>query len=116
LRGKEQDAADYIDLLHARASFIETVGNIFNTYDIVLMPTVPIIAPTIASLDKDEDYVRTNALVLRNPSIINFLDGCAISIPCNEAGNAPVGMMLCGVGGADRKLLAAATAVERALA
>jgi len=46
---------------------------------------------------------------LRNPSIINFLDGCAISIPCHEASKAPVGIMLCGIGGADdRSLLATA--------
>ena len=116
LRGKEQDAADYIDLLHARATFIETVGEIFIRYDAVLMPTVPIVAPILASLEKDDDYARINALALRNPSIVNFLDGCAISIPCHETGQAPVGLMLCGVGGADRSLLATAVAVERALA
>jgi aspartyl-tRNA(Asn)/glutamyl-tRNA(Gln) amidotransferase subunit A len=52
-------------------------------------------------------------LILRNPAIANFVDGCAISIPCHRAGDAPVGLMLMGTGGTDRRLLAVAAAIER---
>ena len=52
-------------------------------------------------------------LVLRNPSIANFLDRCSISIPCHRAGDAPVGLMLFGEHGADRRLLSIAAAIER---
>ena len=55
-------------------------------------------------------------LVLRNTSIANFLDGCAISLPCHRAGEAPVGLMLIGENGADRRLLAIAAAVEAKVA
>jgi len=81
-------------------------------FDAVLMPTTPIIAPTFAELDSDEVYGRVNLLVLRNPSVANFLDRCAISIPCHQAGAAPVGLMLMGAHGADRRLLAIAAAAE----
>jgi aspartyl-tRNA(Asn)/glutamyl-tRNA(Gln) amidotransferase subunit A len=81
-------------------------------FDAVLMPTTPIIAPTFAELESDEAYGRLNLLVLRNPSIANFLDRCAISIPCHRAGGAPVGLMLMGAHGADQRLLAIAAAAE----
>lgn len=113
LRGKEQDAADYILLLRARANFIERMSAALMGFDAMLMPTVPIVAPPIASLADDESYVRTNALVLRNPSVVNFMDGCAISIPCHEPGEAPVGLMVATLGGRDPQLLAIASSIER---
>ena len=33
-------------------------------------------------------------MLLRNPSVVNNLDGCAISLPCHEAGEMPAGLML----------------------
>jgi aspartyl-tRNA(Asn)/glutamyl-tRNA(Gln) amidotransferase subunit A len=113
LRGKEQDAADYIDLINARADFIRRVAAITAPYDALVMPTTPITAPRIADLKEDEAYRRANMLVLRNPSIANFLDGCAISLPCHRAGEAPVGLMLFGKHGADRRLLAMSAAIEQ---
>jgi aspartyl-tRNA(Asn)/glutamyl-tRNA(Gln) amidotransferase subunit A len=113
LRGKEQDAADYIDLVNARADFIRRVAAITAPYDALVMPTTPITAPRIADLKEDEPYRRANMLVLRNPSIANFLDGCAISLPCHRAGEAPVGLMLFGAHGADRRLFAMSAAIEQ---
>jgi len=55
-------------------------------------------------------------MILRNPSVINFLDGCALSLPCHAAGEAPVGLMLAAAGGNDRKILEIGLAVEAALA
>jgi aspartyl-tRNA(Asn)/glutamyl-tRNA(Gln) amidotransferase subunit A len=112
LRGREQNAAEYIDLLKQRASFIERVSLRIRKFDAVLMPTTPITAPALSELAADEAYVRINALALRNSSIVNFLDGCAISIPCHEPGTAPVGLTLFGLRNTDRQVLAAAAAVE----
>ena len=53
--------------------------------------------------------------MLRNPSVANFLDRCAISIPCHRPGDAPVGLMLIGEHGADRRLLSIAAAIEAAV-
>jgi len=113
LRGREQDAADYIDLIKARADFIARVNAITAPYDALIMPTVPVIPPPVADLKEDTAYRRTNVLVLRNPSIANFLDGCSISIPCHRAGDAPVGLMLFGQHNADRRLLSIAAAIEK---
>ena len=115
VRGREQDAADYIDLCTQRARFIERVTPHLAPFDALLMPTVPIVAPLISDLASEDAYVRTNLLALRNPSIINFLDGCAISIPCHEPQSAPVGITIFGLRGSDRRLLAIAGAVEGCL-
>ena len=115
LRGKEQDAADYIDILKARADFIRRVAAATAPYDALVMPTVPVTAPRVADLASDDAYRHVNLLVLRNPSIANVLDRCAITVPCHRAGEAPVGLMLIGEHSDDRRLLSIAAAVESAV-
>ena len=113
LRGKEQSAADYIDLLAARQRWIAQVKAQLAPFDLLVMPTVPVVAPKIAELQaSDEAYFAANGLVLRNPTLINFLDGCAVSLPCHRAGEAPVGLSLAGTAGQDARLLNVALAVE----
>jgi aspartyl-tRNA(Asn)/glutamyl-tRNA(Gln) amidotransferase subunit A len=115
LRGREQDASHYIDLIKARADFIRRVRAITAPYDALVMPTVPVVPPRVSDLKADDVYRRTNVLVLRNPSIANFLNGCSISIPCHRAGDAPVGFMLFGQHNSDRRLLAIASAIEKVI-
>jgi aspartyl-tRNA(Asn)/glutamyl-tRNA(Gln) amidotransferase subunit A len=117
LQGKTLTATDYLSLGDLRAEFIREVEALAAPFDAILMPTAPCIAPTIAEVDaSDDDYFRWNMRVLRNNGLINFLDGCAASVPCHEPGSAPVGLMVCGVAGSDRHTLAVAAAIERALA
>jgi aspartyl-tRNA(Asn)/glutamyl-tRNA(Gln) amidotransferase subunit A len=116
LRGAEQDAADYIELCARRTAFISLISRRLQKFHAVLMPTTPITAPPVAELAQEEAYIRANALVLRNPSIVNFIDGCAISIPCQQLGTAPVGLSLFALRNTDRQLLSAAAAVEAIVA
>jgi len=75
-----------------------------------------VVAPAIEPLRaSDEAYGTANMLMLRNPSLINFLDGCALSLPCHAPGEAPVGLTIAGCGGQDRHVLEAGTAIEAAL-
>jgi len=77
------------------------------------MPTVPDTAPTIAEATKDdESYFRWNGRMLRNPSIVNTFDGCALTIPCQEPESAPVGLMIAGAQNTDRSILTIGGAVE----
>ena len=104
-------------LHHLRARWIKRMTAELAGVDLVLSPTVPLVAPPLAPLVADEaEFFRVNALLLRNPSIVNLLDGCAISLPCHREGEAPVGLMLWAGGGRDEALLGAALAVEQALA
>ena len=112
LKGREQTAADYLELQRARTAMQRSVRQLTAGFDAVVMPTAPIVAPPVDELADDTSYFRANALMLRNPAIANFLDGCAISLPIQQAGEAPVGLMLMGDQGQDRALLAIARAVE----
>jgi aspartyl-tRNA(Asn)/glutamyl-tRNA(Gln) amidotransferase subunit A len=114
--GATQSAADYIDLLEARSRFISTVNQRIADFDALIMPTVAVTAPRIADLQFDGTYYRTNALVLRNCAVVNFLDGCAISVPMHAAGEAPTGLMLACRHNMDRRLFRCAIAVEHQLA
>jgi aspartyl-tRNA(Asn)/glutamyl-tRNA(Gln) amidotransferase subunit A len=111
--GAALSAADYQDLLQARDAWIAAVEQRLAGFDAMLMPTVPIVAPKFADLLADPAaYVATNLLLLRNPSLVNFLDGCAASIPCHELGAAPVGLSLAACRGDDAKLLSITIAAE----
>ena len=85
-------------------------------FDAFVLPSVAIIPPTIASLADDGDFMRTNLLCLRNTTVGNFLDACAISLPAHAPGEAPVGLMLQALAGQDRALFSVAQSVERVLA
>ncbi len=115
--GRDISAADYIALLRLRDQTIGAFRTIAAPFDAILMPTLACIAPTIEEAGRsDDDYVRWNLRLLRNPGLVNFLDGCALTLPCHDSGSAPVGLMVWGPAGRDRHVLAAAAAVEAALA
>lgn len=115
LKATEQSDGEYEDLLSWRAEVIAEANRLTAGLDAVLMPTVPITPPKLADLAEDAAYGRLNLLALRNPTVGNFLDRCAISLPIHEPGTAPVGLMLMGEAGADRALLSLARAVEAVL-
>ena len=105
-----------IALGFVRAAYIREVEAAAAPFDAIVMPTVPCVAPTIAEVDaSDEAYFKWNARVLRNAGLINFLDGCAVTVPCQEPGSGPVGLMVSGTAMTDRRTLAVACALERAL-
>jgi aspartyl-tRNA(Asn)/glutamyl-tRNA(Gln) amidotransferase subunit A len=110
--GRAQSAADYIDLLHARARLTAAVHMRSRVFDALLLPTVQIVAPTIESMRNPDVSNPTNLLCLRNTAIGNFLDRPAISIPCHAPGSAPVGLMLMGETLSDRRLLSIARGLE----
>jgi aspartyl-tRNA(Asn)/glutamyl-tRNA(Gln) amidotransferase subunit A len=64
----------------------------------------------------DAAYFETNTAMLRNPSVINFIDGCALSLPCHLPGDVPVGLMVAALCGSDQRLLSIAAGIEAALA
>ena len=107
-------AVEYIKLIAARADLIARVAAATADFDALLMPTVAMTAPPIAAFEQDQEYRHLNAMILRNTSVINFLDGCAATVPIASAG-APVGLMVVGGHGADHRLLAVARCIEAAL-
>ena len=114
--GADMSAAQYFLLAQARDRIRALFRAEMASYDGLIMPTVPIMPPAISEFASDVDYKRLNFLLLRNPASINFMDGCAISLPCHVAGAAPSGLMIAAPPGRDDRLLAIAIALEPLLA
>ena len=112
LRGESLSAADYVDLLAIRRAIIAGFERRVASYDALIAPTVAIAPPVIADLARDAAYTKANMLSLRNCSLTNTVDGCAISLPCHREGDAPVGLMLAGAGGSDRRIFELAAGIE----
>lgn len=116
LRGASMTTSDYVDLVAARADWISRMEMRLQGFDAVLSPTVPMVAPPIASvLDDDAEFFRVNGLLLRNTAVVNMLDGCGISLPCHRAGELPVGLMLWHAALHDDTVLDAALQIEACL-
>jgi len=110
-------AADYIDRLQARRRWIAQVVASAQDIDAFICPTVPVVAPPLQPvLDDDAAFFATNALLLRNPSVVNYLDGCALSLPCQASDELPVGLMVWAAALQDDTVLDVSLAIERELA
>jgi aspartyl-tRNA(Asn)/glutamyl-tRNA(Gln) amidotransferase subunit A len=112
LRGEGISAADYIDILNARRPFIARTEQRIAPYDALVMPTTANTPPKIADLADDKVFTIQNLRALRNCTLINVLDGCAISLPAHRDGEVPVGLMLAAAGGSDRRILELAAGME----
>ena len=114
LRGESMSAADYIDLVNARRSLIARAAARLAPYDALVMPTTANTPPRIADLADDKAFAVANLRSLRNCTLINMIDGCAISIPAHRDGEVPVGLMLASSSGSDRRIFELAAGMEGA--
>ncbi|SDS62391.1 amidase [Bradyrhizobium canariense] len=112
LRGEGLSAADYVDLLGARRSLIARTEKRIAPYDALVMPTTANTPPRIADLADDKAFAVANVRALRNCTLINMIDGCAISLPAHREGEVPVGLMLAAAGGSDRRIFELAAGME----
>jgi aspartyl-tRNA(Asn)/glutamyl-tRNA(Gln) amidotransferase subunit A len=112
MRGESQSAADYIDTLNARKSLIARAGARIASYDALVLPTAANTPPSLAEMADDKAFTKANILALRNCTLINMIDGCAISLPAHREGEVPVGLMLAASGGSDRRIFELAAGME----
>ena len=110
-RGREA-ATNIIDIVEARATLIRESAPASAGFDALIFPTVPIVAPRIADVEEPAAFARANMLALRNTSLINLLDRCALSVPMQREGEVPSGLMIVGERMADARVLAIGEAVE----
>lgn len=120
-------AWEYIDLIRQRQAWIDAMRVGMEHYDALLSPTVPIVAPLLASVApadgvdpaadaaRDAEFFRVNTLLLRNTSVVNLLDGCALSMPCHVEGELPVGLMVWHGALRDDTVLNVSMQIEQAL-
>ncbi len=111
--GQTIDNDTYNENKALRTNAIATFANKLLPYDALLMPTTAIATPALEPLKNDSDiFAATNGMALRNTGLINFIDGCAVSIPCQPSGQAALGLSICHTNGADSKLLSVAHVIE----
>jgi aspartyl-tRNA(Asn)/glutamyl-tRNA(Gln) amidotransferase subunit A len=114
-RASAISAADFIWMVNERAALIRAMDARLVDIDVLALPTTPIVAPTLDEVTAQDEFFRKNAVLLRNTSIWNFFDCCAITLPLPREGGLPTGLMLVARNGCDRLLFRVAAAVERVL-
>lgn len=114
-RGAAIDDAELERLRERRATLTAGVAQRLEGLDAFACPTSPIVAPALDAFGTDEEYLRLNALVLRNPTVVNLLDGCSISVPMHAEGEPPSGMMISAMSGHDAAVLRIAAWIEERL-
>lgn len=107
-RGCAVSEADYADMLRERHRLVGAMDARLAALDVLVMPTSATVAPTIAEVADPKVFSARNAAVLRNTSMVNFFNLCAISLPLRAS--LPVGLMLVARNGQDRRLLRIAAA------
>jgi amidase/aspartyl-tRNA(Asn)/glutamyl-tRNA(Gln) amidotransferase subunit A len=119
VRGANMKAFEYLDLQVGRKAWIARMQAALNQCDAALSPTVPIYGPTLQSVapgaERDEAFFAANTLLLRNTSVVNMLDGCALSLPMHEAGELPSSLMIWQGPMKDDMVLNISLAIEAAL-
>ena len=114
--GRDVTRGQYSAALAYRRVWIDRMNIAVAGFDALVCPTVACIAPEIAPLIADDAlFFKTNARILRNTAWVNFMDGCALTLPCHRAGSAPVGLQLVGRHGQDHTILALGLACEATL-
>ncbi|MFP1792761.1 hypothetical protein ACLEC3_08950 [Lonsdalea quercina] len=107
---------DGVLLARRRVQWQQRVTAEIQGHDALLIATVLFIAPPIDQMEADgETDFRVDGIALRNPSVINFLDGCAGSLPCHQPGDASVGLMPVLLPVKDSALLGWTLSIERCL-
>ena len=92
------------------------IVSVFADVDVLVTPTTPIVAPTIAELKQNPDLLRPRELLLlRNTRPVNVWGLPAISIPCGftETG-LPIGLQIIGPHWGEARVLQVAHAYEQA--
>jgi aspartyl-tRNA(Asn)/glutamyl-tRNA(Gln) amidotransferase subunit A len=99
-----------------RRFWIDKMNMQLANYDALICPTVACIAPEIEPLVVDDEaFFTANLRILRNTGWVNALDGCAITLPCHVASEAPVGLQIVCAHARDAHLLALARSIEQIL-
>jgi aspartyl-tRNA(Asn)/glutamyl-tRNA(Gln) amidotransferase subunit A len=113
--GGRMSTEDVTRILAERAALIRATDTRAAGFDALLFPAVATVAPRFSDLEDPQVFAKANALALRNASLVNFLDRCALSLPMQAESALPCGLMVVGATMGDARLLAIGAAVESAL-
>ena len=114
--GADVNTVTYIQARRELEHTRRTIGQIFQTVDLLMTPTSPILPPAIAEFIGDRngsvDFVNRN---IRNTSPFDVYGWPTISVPCGfSASGLPIGLQISGALGQDAVALQLAHAYEQA--
>jgi Asp-tRNA(Asn)/Glu-tRNA(Gln) amidotransferase A subunit family amidase len=115
MSGADVTAMQYVeahrDLLRRRREVLE----VFEHVDLIVTPTMPVLAPSFAELEAAPEQLRTTELLmLRNTRPFNVYGLPTVSIPCGfSKSGLPVGLQISGTPGSECAVLALASAYEK---
>ena len=114
-RGAAFGATDYADARRRQTVLRRTFESWFaehgGPFDVVVLPTTPVTAPRIAGLDA----VAMAPVLTRLTAPFNFTGLPALSVPCGvSVAGLPIGLQIVGAPWAERRVLRAGYAYERA--
>ena len=116
--GENITAAEYIERRRELDQARRGIGRVFADVDLLVTPTTPIPAPTIAELRANPDALRPAELrLLRNTRPFNVWGVPAISVPCGFTQRGlPIGLQIAGPDWREDVVLRLAHAYEQATA
>lgn len=107
--------ADYAAMLQERSELVNAMDSHLADLDALVLPTTPILAPTMSEISDARVFNEKNRLLLRNTAIANFFDLCSISLPMESVDGLPTGFMLFARRVHDRHLFNIAASIEQLL-
>ena len=116
--GEKVTAAEYIKRRRELECARRNIQTLFADVDLLVTPTIPILAPSIAELKGSPDALRPAELkLLRNTRPFNVWGLPAISLPCGfTQSGLPIGMQIAGPHRREDLVLRLAHAYEQATA
>lgn len=114
MSGKIISPKDRADAEAFRTRAALEAHDLISPYHVVVLPTVPVLAPFVSSLS-DPNADEVEGILGRNNEPANFFDCCAATVPCQPQGELPVGFLMMARNGEDRRVLTIAQAVEKSL-
>ena len=91
----------------------ETYDAVLAEYDVLAMPTLPMLATELPAPDcSREHYVEVALNMLANTCPFDASGHPAMTVPCGKADDSPIGMMLIGKRYDDATVIQAAAAFE----
>ena len=106
---------EYTEARRGREQLVRAAHNRTLAFHAVVMPSVAITPPPISALEDPREAELIEYLIGRNNEVANYFGYCACTVPCHAPGEPPVGLLVMGPTGSDRRTLAIARAIEAEL-
>jgi aspartyl-tRNA(Asn)/glutamyl-tRNA(Gln) amidotransferase subunit A len=100
---------DYVDAQRVRGELARGLLAQFDRFDVLAMPTSPVVAPP------SDDFARYLMVLSRNAIPWSFVGFPAISVPCGTVDGLPVGLQLVAPPDREDQLVRIGTALEQLL-